>query len=161
VTDTRESLGGTFDTVAAAYDAARPDYPEPLFDTLVELAELNPRSRLLEVGCATGKATLPLLRRGFSIVCIERGPNLAALARQRFKDLPAELHIGTFERWQGEPSSFDLIYAATAWHWIDPEVRYRTAHRLLRPGGHLAFWSAMHAYPEGVRPVLHGDSGGL
>lgn len=154
MTDTRESLGGTFDRVAAQYDTARPDYPGPLFDALVELAELNPGSRLLEIGCATGKATLPLLRRGFSIVCIERGPNLAALARQRFQDLPAELHVGTFESWQGAPGSFDLIYAATAWHWIDPEVRYRKAHRLLRPGGHLAFWSAMHAYPEGFDPFF-------
>jgi SAM-dependent methyltransferase len=154
VSDTRETLGGTFDRVAAGYDAARPEYPDELFDTLVELADLTPASRLLEIGCATGKATLPLLRRGFEVVCVERGPNLTAGARERFQGLRAEVHVGTFEAWEGKPASFDLVYAATAWHWIDPEVRYRKAHQLLRPGGHLAFWSAMHAYPGGFDPFF-------
>jgi cyclopropane fatty-acyl-phospholipid synthase-like methyltransferase len=45
------------------YQEARPEYPQQLFDTLVEVAGLQPGDRLLEVGCATGKATLPLARR--------------------------------------------------------------------------------------------------
>ena len=40
------------------------------------------------------------------------------------------------------------MFAATAWHWIDPEVKYRKAWSLLRPGGHLAFWEAVHVEPE-------------
>lgn len=154
MSDTRESLGGSFDTVADAYDDARPDYPAELFDELVELADLKSGDRLLEVGCGTGKATLPLLQRGFSVVCIERGANLAARARERLAGLPVELHVGTFESWDGVPGGFDLVFVATAWHWIDPQVRYRKAHEQLRPGGHLAFWSAMHAYPEGFDPFF-------
>jgi SAM-dependent methyltransferase len=46
---------------------------------------------------------------------------------------------------------FDLVFAATVWHWIDPAVRYKQAWRLLRPGGRLATWSAVHVFPE------HGD----
>jgi hypothetical protein len=46
------------------------------------------------------------------------------------------------------------VYAATAWHWVHPELRYRKAHRLLRPGGHLAFWSALHAFPAGCDPFF-------
>jgi hypothetical protein len=38
---------------------------------------------------------------------------------------------------------------ATAWHWLDPAIRYRRAHRLLRPSGQLAFWSARHGFPAG------------
>jgi len=41
------------------------------------------------------------------------------------------------------------VFAATAWHWIDPAVKYRRAWELLRPGGHLAFWSAAHVFPAG------------
>ena len=33
------------------------------------------------------------------------------------------------------PASFDIVTAATAIHWIDPAVRYRRAHELLRDGG--------------------------
>jgi SAM-dependent methyltransferase len=57
--------------------------------------------------------------------------------------------VAPFEGWEGEPESFDLVYAATAWHWVDRTIRYRKARRLLRPGGHLAFWSAQHAFPPG------------
>ena len=29
------------------------------------------------------------------------------------------------------------MYAATAWHWIDPGIRYQRAWQALRPGGYL------------------------
>jgi precorrin-6B methylase 2 len=43
------------ESAADEYDAARPSYPEELFEDLVALAELHPGQRLLEIGCATGK----------------------------------------------------------------------------------------------------------
>jgi len=144
----------TFDLVADGYDAARPTYPVQLFADLVTLAGLKPGDRLLEIGCATGKATRPLLERGFSVVCIELGAQLAERARQNLIGLPVEVHVGSFESWDGEPGAFDLVYAATAWHWLDPAIRYQKAHRLLRPGGHLAFWGALHAFPAGFDPFF-------
>ncbi|MGI8530210.1 MAG: hypothetical protein ACR2KO_12120 [Geodermatophilaceae bacterium] len=50
---------------------------------------------------------------------------------------------------QASLEGFDLVFAATAWHWIDPASRYQHAWELLRPGGHLAFWSATHVFPDG------------
>ena len=59
------------------------------------------------------------------------------------------------ERWQPPaPAMFGLVFAATAWHWIDPAVRYRRAWELLRPGGHLAFWEAVHVIPENGDPFF-------
>jgi protein-L-isoaspartate O-methyltransferase len=81
VSETREPLRRTFDSAADLYEAARPSYPAELFDDLVELAELKARDRLLEIGCATGKATRFLLERGASIVCVEMGAQLAERAR--------------------------------------------------------------------------------
>jgi SAM-dependent methyltransferase len=46
------------------------------------------------------------------------------------------------------------VFAATAWHWIDPAVRYQRAWAALRPGGHLAFWSAGHVFPDGGDPIF-------
>jgi hypothetical protein len=54
-----------------------------------------------------------------------------------------------FEDWQpSEDHNFTLVFAATAWGWLDPDVRYVKAHRLLRSGGYLAFWSAEHTFPD-------------
>jgi SAM-dependent methyltransferase len=154
VSDSRELLRSTFETAADLYDVARPEYPPELFDDLVALAGLQSGARLLEVGCGTGKATRPLLERGFSIVCVELGAQLAERARGNLAGLPVEIDVALFEQWDGTPGSFDLVYSATAWHWIDPAVRYRKAHALLRPGGHLAFWGAQHAFPSGFDPFF-------
>jgi SAM-dependent methyltransferase len=154
MSEAREQLRATFDTVADSYDAARPSYPESLFDDLISLTGLRPGARLLEIGCATGKATRPLLERGFSIVCVELGARLAERARRNLAGLAVEVEVASFEAWSGPPEGFDLVYAATAWHWLDPGGRYRKAHELLRPGGHLAFWGAQHAFPAGFDPFF-------
>jgi SAM-dependent methyltransferase len=154
VPDERESLRRTFDTVADSYESARPSYPTQLYDDLVSAASLAPGDRLLEVGCATGKATRPLLERGFQVICVELGSRLAAEARRNLAGLPVEVHVGRFEEWQCEPDCFALVYAATAWSWVDPAVRYGKAQALLRPGGHLAFWKARHAFPTGFDPFF-------
>jgi len=105
VADDRQRLGRGFDSAADLYQQARPEYPEPLYDTLVEVAGVRVGDRLLEVGCATGKATLPLARRGFGITCVEIGPNLAAVARSNLAAFPfVEVMSGAFETWQPLPA---------------------------------------------------------
>jgi SAM-dependent methyltransferase len=149
----RERLRRTFNRVADSYDRVRPDYPDALFDDLVVLAGLMPGDHLLEVGCATGKATRPLARRGFRITCVELGAELAAVARVNLAGFGVEVIQRPFEEWPpDEPAS--LVYAATAWHWIDPAVRYQRAWQALRPGGHLAIWGAGHVFPAGGDPFF-------
>jgi len=151
----RLRLRQTFDQTADSYQRARPEYPAELFDTLVAAAGLAPGDRLLEMGCATGKATVPLARRGFQITCIELGAELAAAARRNLGGLNAEVIQGRFEDWRpAAGDEFDLVFAATAWHWVDPDVRYQAAWRALRPGRHLAFWSATHVVPDDGDPFF-------
>ena len=152
----RLSLRATFDSAADLYQQSRPDYPEELYSALVQVTGLRPGARLLEIGCATGKATIPLARRGFRITCVEIGAALAAAARQNLADLPGvEVIEGSFETWPPPAESgFDLVFAATAWLWVDPAVKYRRAWEVLRPGGHLAVWDATHVFPEGGDPFF-------
>jgi SAM-dependent methyltransferase len=153
----RDRLRATFDSAAQLYHQARPDYPDELYSELVRLARLRPDARLLEVGCATGKATIPLARRGFQITCVEIGAGLAAEARRNLAAFPGvEVVQAAFETWRPrrQMAVFDLVFAATAWHWIDPAVKYQRAWELLRPGEHLAFWSAAHVFPAGGDPFF-------
>lgn len=150
----RIRLGRTFDQAAELYHGARPEYPVALFDRLVEVTGLGPGSRLLEVGCATGKARLPLARKGFRITCLEPGPALAALARRNLAGFDVEVQESRLEDWAGSGDGFDMVYAATAWHWVDPALRYQQAARALRPGGFLAFWDAWHVIPYDGDPFF-------
>jgi SAM-dependent methyltransferase len=156
MSDDRTWLRHTFDSAAQLYHQARPEYPAELFDELEGLAGLRPGDRLAEIGCATGKATAPLARRGYRITCVELGAGLAALARQNLAGFGGvEVVEADFETWPPPAGPrFDLVFAATAWHWIDPALRYQRAWELLRPGGHLAFWSALHVFPAGGDPFF-------
>jgi SAM-dependent methyltransferase len=148
---TRERLRVTFEQAAGSYHQARPDYPGELYDCLLAAADLTTGDNLVEVGCGTGKATLPLARIGFAITCLEPGPQLAAQASRNLADYPAVRVVqSSFEDWHPDQRTrADLVFAATAWHWVDPAVRYQRAWAALRPGGHLAIWTATHIVPAG------------
>ena len=60
MTEERRRLRATYDEAALLYDQARPGYPEALFDDMVSLSGIPPGGRILEIGCGTGQATVPL-----------------------------------------------------------------------------------------------------
>ncbi len=139
----RYRLRTTFDGDALLYDEVRPGYPEALFDDVVTLSRIAPGGRILEIGCGTGQATLPFARRGYGILCVELGENLAAVARRNLAAYPrVEVLTADFEGWPLQPEAFDLAISATAFHWLDPAVAYPKVARALRPGGSIAlFWN--------------------
>jgi len=133
----------TFDEVALLYDQVRPGYPEALFDDVIRLSHIPPGGHILEIGCGTGQATIPFVRRGFSMHCIELGANLAAVAQRKLAPYPnVEVSIGAFETWPIQDDYYDLVISATAFHWIDPAVGYQKTAQALKPNGAIAlFWN--------------------
>jgi SAM-dependent methyltransferase len=145
----RENLRLTFDEAADLYDRIRPGYPERLFEDLVELGHLGPNARVLEIGCGTGQATVSLARRGYEIVCIELGEALSTFARRRLALYPkVRVVTSPFETWNADCPSFDLVFAATSWHWLDPDRRYVKAASLLKETGRLAIVTTHHVLPD-------------
>jgi SAM-dependent methyltransferase len=156
VTETdRDVLKRTFDRDAELYDRVRPRYPEQMFDDLVQLAGLKAGGSLLEVGCGTGRATLSLARRGYRIVGVELGANLASVARRNLASFPGVVVLTTpFEAWKPGNERFDAVYAADSWHWIDPRVRYRKASEALKVDGSLVIIGGGHAFPKDADPFF-------
>jgi SAM-dependent methyltransferase len=151
----RDELKRTFDQDAELYDKARPDYPEQLFDDLFALSGLERGAAVLELGCGTGQATRHLAQRGCSVVCIELGENLAAVARRKLKPFPrVEVVTSAFESWEPRGTLLDMVFAASSWHWLDPAVRYAKAARVLKPAGILAIVDNGHAFPDGFDPFF-------
>lgn len=148
----RGRLRETFNEDAELYDRARPGYPAALFADLGALSDVVPGCRVLEIGCGTGQATLPLAERGCEIVCIELGASMAAIAKRKLAVFPSvQVVVSAFEDWPLPAETFDVVFAATAFHWLDPAVRAGKAADALRMGGTLATVSTNH--------VAGGDTG--
>jgi SAM-dependent methyltransferase len=145
----------TFEAFPEAYDRARPTYPSAVFDDLAALARLTPGARVLEIGPGTGKATVPLAEQGFHVTGVELGAGLAAVARRNVASFPhAEIVEADFETWEPAEAGFDAVVAFTAFHWIDPALRYEKTARLLREGGALAVVRTSHVLPDDGDPFF-------
>ena len=137
-------LKTTFNTAPTLYEDVRPGYPEELIQDVLDISGLSDRSRILEVGCGTGKATQPFAGRGYELVCLDIGADLIAVAKERLEGFPNVSFVErAFEEWESD-EKFDLVISATAFHWVDPKVRYLKASEVLKSRGFLAVFSNQH-----------------
>lgn len=122
----------SFGVVAEAYERYRPGYSMELFDEVMAYAG-RPVRTALEIGAGTGKATRLFAQRGISVTATE--PDGAMLAELR-RHVPATVRTvrAAFEELRtGE--KYDLVYAAAALHWTNPDGRWSRMAALLEPGG--------------------------
>jgi SAM-dependent methyltransferase len=135
----RRDRGRLFDEVPELYDRVRPAYPQELFAELAAITGTRGRSSVLEVGCGTGQATRSLAALAGSVTAVEPGAGMAGLARRRLAGFAnVTIETATFEEWDDRGRRFELLVAASAWHWVDPSAGWRRAHEVLRPGGWMA-----------------------
>ena len=131
--------GEVFDDVAEAYDDVRRGYPGGLVDAALARGSLTAGSRVVEVGCGTGKLTELLVARGLAVEAVDPGARMIEVARRRVGGSSlARFHVGRFEEVELLPGAFEAVFSATAFHWIDPAVGWSKAAHVLRPGGLLA-----------------------
>jgi SAM-dependent methyltransferase len=151
---TRHRLRAGFDRVAEDYQRTRPVCPPELFDDLIEAAGLAAGDRVIEIGCGTGQATVPLAERGLAVTAVELGAALAAVARHRLAGFPAaEVVTSSFEDWRPAPGGpADAVVAVNSLHWIDPKLRYAKPYELLRPGGAMVVAGCKWARPADAEP---------
>ncbi len=96
----------------------------------------------IELGCGTGYVSAWMARRGARVTGIDLSERQLATARRLrdLHDLPVRFVHGDAEATGLPDASFDVAiseYGAAI--WCDPYVWIPEAHRLLRPGGRLAF----------------------
>ena len=131
----------SFNEDAANYDRWRPGYPDGVFEEIVRYSGIGPGKRALEIGIGTGQATGPILKTGCAVTAVELGEKLAAYSKEKFREFPnLKVQILPFEDYEEPDGSFDLIYSATAFHWIPEKIGFPKVYRLLKNGGTLALW---------------------
>ena len=134
--------GTVFNEVAGEYDRHRPSYPDGLIDRACEMAGLGPGTAVLEVGCGTGQLTRSLVARGLRVTALEPGQQLLARARRQLQDLgEVEFVNARLEDASLQRARYGAVFAASAIHWVDPDVSWRRAADGLVDGGTLALVS--------------------
>lgn len=128
----------SFNKAAQLYDEVRPSYPDVLIDWIIEKADIDVSSKLLEIAPGTGQATKKFVERDYSVHAAELGDKLAELLLINMKGKNVSVDVSSFEDWQPKDSkAYKLIYCATAWHWIDPQIKYKKTYDLLDKNGKL------------------------
>ncbi len=129
-----------FSAHAEEYGDGRPGYPAAVFDYLRSSCNLGPGCQILEIGPGTGQATGPLLDAGAEVLAVEIGEEFGRHLRTRFQNRPLEVRLGEFETVDLDSDAFDLVAAATSFHWVSPKPGLDRVARVLKPGGSVALW---------------------
>jgi SAM-dependent methyltransferase len=143
---------GLFSSDVVAYDTGRPGYPDRVYELLERVCGLGAGSQVLEIGPGTGQATGRLLHCGASVTAVELGAAMAAALEAKYEGRDLSVKVGAFEEVALAPESFDLIVAATSFHWVPPDTGLPRCADLLRPGGWLALWWTYFGDPDRADP---------
>lgn len=157
-------VASSFGVDAAAYDRARPRYPEALIASVADAARdgaAGPAPRVLDVGVGTGIVARQLRAAGCDVLGVDVDERMAEVARHGGLDV----EVARFEEWDAAGRTFDAVSAGQTWHWVDPDAGAARAADVLRPGGALTvFWNAGDpphdlavAFAEVYQEVLPGS----
>ena len=156
-----------FDQAAEQYDTYRPSYPKILIEKMLNLSKISNSSRILEIGCGTGKATVMIAPQGCVLDCIDPGERLLAIAKVRCKEWPNVSFIkGKFDELELKRNYYDLVFAAQSFHWTNPKTRWNNCKKILLKCGSVAILRN-HPIPPNTKvglilaKVIHQESHGI
>ena len=142
-----------FSAVAGDYAAARPEYPQALFDWIASVAPA--REFCWEAGCGSGQATRDLAARFARVHATD--PSAAQVAQATAID-NATFAVEPGERCSLPDASADAVCVAQALHWFDRGAFFAEAARVLKPGGVLVAWGYQDIV---VPPALESSNAAL
>ncbi len=126
------------------YDATRWSFLFGRTEILGEVAEIAAPTRILEVGCGTGKNLANLARRfpGATITGVDLSESMLELARARTTEFGERVRLvhRSYDAALNDAPSFDLILFSYALSMFNPgyETAIAAAYCDLLPGGHMA-----------------------
>jgi SAM-dependent methyltransferase len=142
---------------------ARADHAEahnrPLFEAVLDAAEVRIDTRLLDVGCGSGLALQIAAERGAAPAGIDVSDGLLGIAARRLPE--ADLREGDMETLPWDDEAFDAVVGINAFQFAgDPRRALREAARVVRPGGRVV--ASLFAAPERSQgTVVHDAMGTL
>jgi SAM-dependent methyltransferase len=143
----RAQVRKVYETIADEYDERIPGVgvvDEIFTDSEIDfvLGRVRSDDELLDLGCGTGRFTLPLAERVKAVSGLDLSPMMLTTARKKLADrgLAADLREGDMAALPFPDESFDVVVSMLALMHIPREDRQQVFHevaRVLRPGGRL------------------------
>lgn len=132
-----------FGEVAEIYHRYRPGYPDELFEWILTTCQTLTADLVVDVGCGTGKASSPLIERGYEIVGLEPDPAMASIALRELQNSELfSVEESTLDDWTDQARKAALVIAGQSWHWTNPATRFQRVASLLGSNGWLCvFWN--------------------
>jgi SAM-dependent methyltransferase len=125
-----------FSNRVANYVKYRPDYPREIIGFLESNGVLRQSDVIADVGCGTGISTRLFLENGNSVFGVEPNAAMRAAAMQFLAQYPRFTPVDGVSNATTLPdAAIDLVTAAQAFHWFEPESTRAEFCRILRPGG--------------------------
>lgn len=141
----------SFGEIADDYDRFRPGPPDAAVEWLLPPAATD----VLEIGAGTGGLTRRLVGRVAHVRAVEPDDRMRAVLAARVPQ--AEVLPGRAEEIPAGDASFDAVFVASAWHWVDEARALPEVARVLRPGGRLALlWNGPDRTVDWVRSLFSG-----
>jgi SAM-dependent methyltransferase len=132
MTDTIERFSNRVEN----YVKYRPDYPREIIGHLTKHCGLTSESIVADVGCGPGISTRMFLENGNRVYGVEPNDAMRAAAQEYLAEFRQFMPVmGTSENTTLPDASVDMIVAAQAFHWFDPEKTRPEFKRISRPGG--------------------------
>ncbi|GAB3348658.1 class I SAM-dependent methyltransferase [Lysobacter tyrosinilyticus] len=138
-----------FSGVADAYAAARPEYPDELFDLIA--THVPREARVWEPGCGSGQATRGLAARFPHVYATDPSAQQIAQHWAQAGARNVSVAVEPGERTTLPDGSVELVAVAQALHWFDRAAFFAECERVLVRGGLLAAWGyGDFIAPEGM-----------
>jgi ubiquinone/menaquinone biosynthesis C-methylase UbiE len=169
----------SYDSVADTFDSLTDRFSSPIAQHLVELADLGPSDRVLDIGTGTGVVALYAAERlsvDGAVAGIDLSEGMLTVARDKsnLRGLSERVRLLRMdvESLGFAAESFDAVVSLFALlHFPDPLVALREMHRVLRPRGRLVvgvgsgppwlswsgWWNRLSRLPEMLRVVTGKD----
>jgi len=117
----------------------------PLFEAVLDAADVRQGTRVLDVGCGSGLTLAIAKQRGAVPVGLDISPGLLDIAKNRLPG--ADLQEGDMESLPFKDATFDAVTGINAFQFAgDPRRALREAARVTRPGGRVV--ASLFAAPE-------------